>query len=275
MFKYTPETISYHNNLIQTYSFGDADKVIFSLPSYPHSGLSYIFFTQYYDPAKFRFITFDIPGWAGLSQNIFKGKEFDIDLIINIAIKVLENYHVETFSLIGYSFGSAISVKLAKTLGNRITSLVLVSPFINSNLLTRNKEKTVINFAYKHKLGKLIKMYVLRKFKTYDLKTYPEQLIKLYYFFLKNADSKVLLDSIHWLFNANLEADLSALKIIGEILIVNSKTETLYFREQSRFIRTKLAAEDSLKISGNHEDFLLKPKSAIVKKVLEFLLYPN
>jgi len=72
MFKYTPETISYHNNLIQTYSFGDADKVIFSLPSYPHSGLSYIFFTQYYDPAKFRFITFDIPGWAGLAKIYLK-----------------------------------------------------------------------------------------------------------------------------------------------------------------------------------------------------------
>ena len=63
-FSYKKSTVEYKNNLIQCYEFGTGKKIVFSFPSFPHSGLYYLWFLNHYDTSKVKFITFDLPGWA-------------------------------------------------------------------------------------------------------------------------------------------------------------------------------------------------------------------
>ncbi len=112
-FKFNKKKIKFNGYNIQTYSFGAGEKVVLSFPGFPHSGLYFTLFLRFYDPTRVKFITFDLPGWFGNSENVFQNSEFAIETYVDIAEKILEEYEVKKFNIIGYSFGSALAVLIA------------------------------------------------------------------------------------------------------------------------------------------------------------------
>ena len=53
--------------------------------------------------------------------------------------------------------------------------------------------------------------------------------------------------------------------------MANTLEEPLYFHKQAEHMRKVLKGCYSIAISGNNEDFVLKPKREVVKEVVNFL----
>jgi hypothetical protein len=87
---------------------------------------------------------------------------------------------------------------------------------------------------------------------------------------LNTISSRYVLESLKELFMQDHQEELKNISDLP-IMVVNSKTETQYFRKQAGCIRHLLGKEKSLYIDGNHEDFLLKPDGDTVKAIVKFL----
>jgi len=73
-FQYFSKRVNFKGHQIQTYTYGLGKKVILALPSFPNTGLYYLFISKYYNNPKYKIISFDIPGWMGWSENVWDQK---------------------------------------------------------------------------------------------------------------------------------------------------------------------------------------------------------
>lgn len=274
-FEYFSKTIRYKDRYIETYEIGKGDKTVLSFPSFPHSGISYLWFLNHYSLDKVRFITFDLPGWIGDSENIFKGKQFDIEEYIKISKDVLMSYNVTKFSLLGYSFGTALAVRLTSEMPERVKKVVLVSPVIDGTCIQNTKEVLLVNFVKRFNLDGALRYHVLKQWHYYSplllSEGCPPNFVHLYSSLISQLDPKTLLESIYALFHLDWSKDLDCL-IDKKCLIVSSKKETKLFRKQAEILRRKLNNLNSLYLHGQHADFLLNPQSDTVKEVVKFLI---
>lgn len=273
-FEHQRKGIYYKGKYIQTYSFGEGDNIVLALPSFPQSGTYYLWLLDKVEFNNLKFITFDLPGWSGYSENFLDYKNFNLDIYIDIAKEVLKAYKVNEFSILGYSFGGAIGTKLASELSDRVKSIVLVSTIINGNKISlRNRTKFLITIAYYLGLHSRIKKYILKVFK--DIKKdhdplMPNILLDNYGDMLNNIDERIVSKSAYELFHSDWTKYL--LKIQDKkIMILNSKDEKLLFRNQAKYIRKILKHEKTIYLHGTHDDFILKPDSDIVKNIMNFL----
>lgn len=275
-FDYRKHTTLYKDSSIQTYEFGTGEKVVFSFPSYPHSGLYYLWFLTHYDTSKVRFITFDLPGWTGYSDNVFQGREFSIDEYVDIAKVILRDYKVERFSVIGYSFGGALALKLASDLKDKVDKVVLVSSVINSKLIDRINITRLIKTAHFLKYYSILKRIVLRKMREVNSvlimeSSIPPVFLNMYSDMVRQVNARVITESIYQLFTSDYSKYLENIKD-KDILIVNSMNEDRMFRIQAHFLRNFFKNEKSLHIVGTHDDFILRCKEEVVKDVINFLV---
>lgn len=272
-FNYTIKTINYKGYKIQTYKFGSGKKTILALPSFPHSGIYYLWFMQYYDLDKATIITFDLPGWVGESDDIFKKEKFSLETCVEIAKTVVDSYSPNDYGVIGYSFGGALAARLASE-DPRIKRIILASSIIDSQLLKGYWPYGIIGILYNWKLGFVLKLYLVLRFGWYKRALKKEQMssevMKRYEALINKADGNVLLHSLYTLFSTDWSVIIKELKNIS-ILVISSRDESRFLRLQSEHIRRELDMEKSFYISGAHEDFILKPKRETVKCVIDFL----
>lgn len=273
-FEYLSKSIIYKGHYIETYSIGSGKNVVFSFPSFPHSGLCYLWFLNHYSLDKVRFVTFDLPGWIGDSEDIFAYEKFDIEEFIKIAKAVLREYEIEHFSLLGYSFGSAMSVKLASEMPERVKKMVLVSPVIDGRNIQTTKEVMLVNLVKWLHIAPVMKMYINKQWRKYcpllAAERCPGNFLTIYTALVSRVNSCVLLDSIYTLFHQNWSVHLD--KIMDKkFLIVSSREETRLFRRQAELLRRKISNGQSLYIHGQHEEFVLNPQSDVVRQVIRFL----
>lgn len=271
---YKSEIINYKGNNIQTYKFGTGEKIVLALPSFPHSGIYYLWFVQSYDLSKVTIITFDLPGWVGKSDDIFKRGGFSLDICIEIAKSVIDYYMPTKYGIIGYSFGGALAAKLSND-DPRVSRVVLVSAVVNSALLKGYGPYRIISVAHSHHLGFLLKLYLILRYEWYKRTLAKENISKdmlnFYKLLLKKADGGVLLKSLYALFRTDWSVVIKGLK--GKtVLVVSSTDESHYLRLQSEHIRRELGGEESLYLRGAHEDFILKPTAETVSYIINFLL---
>jgi len=273
--KYHVHEIPFGKYKIKSYIFGHGDKVIFSLPSFPHSGLYYLWFISHYNLEKVKFITFDFPGWIGGTDNIFVNEVFSLDRYIQVAEAVLAFYGVKEFSLIGYSFGGALAIRLAVDHPESVKKLVLVSAFVDGNLNPQGTISKLLKYLHKLKWGWLLKIYVRLRFRIYEdclrKEGFSESGTKYYERLVARCDGTVLLQSISSLFNSDWTDYLRRLRGSRHILVISSKDESGFLKAQSEHIRRELEHEKTMFIHGNHEDFLLKPNTEVVKAVVDFM----
>lgn len=273
--KYTSREIIYKGRLIQAYQIGEGEKVILSLPSFPHSGLYYTFFLKDYDLTKVKFLTFDLPGWAGHSQSFYSPDLALIDFYADIAQAVLDAYSIKEFSLIGYSFGAAISIKLISNRKDQVKKVALVSGIYEPLLLRKEKLFWEVWLLFKLKLSSVLKGKVMQRFKKYRVKLQgqiEENVLEEYNQMLLRADKNVILNSLYQLFTQNVEHNIEILKSLNNVLIVSSTDEDRLFRKQSEWLRRHLSNDTNYKIHGRHEDLILNPKAEVVKKIISYLL---
>jgi len=273
IFEHERRGISYKGHYIQTYSFGSGENIIFSFPSFPHSGLYYVWFAQHYQKHNIKFITFDLPGWIGYSENFLHNEKFSIDEYVEIAKEILKDYKVKEFSVVGYSFGGMLGIKLASDWKDKVRNVVIVSTIINGNIVN-SRTAFLIRLAKRLKAYSNLESIIKRKFKALSKillsKDYPSNTLNLYQDMLSHIDGKVMLESAYQLFSSDWTHYLLDIKD-KKIMVVNSKDETRMFRQQAEYIRRHLGGEKSFYLHGTHDDFILNPKKEVVEKVINFL----
>jgi len=257
---------------VQTYSIGDGNTNVISYPPFPHSGLIYSLFMSYQKKHNIRLITFDLPGWVGMTDSNNLGK-FDLDDIAKITKAIIHEYKLKEFGILGYSFGGILATKTARRYNHRVTKLALVSTVINGHLTTSTKDFKKIKIIKKLGLENISKYYLQNRFKKYSKSLLndgvPEPFIQWYKSMMNNINSKALLESLETLFQGDFTEDFKKLPSVP-LLIINSKNETKYFRQQAAYLRRLVKGESSLYLTGEHEDFILHPKKKIVIQVINF-----
>jgi pimeloyl-ACP methyl ester carboxylesterase len=273
-FEFEKKKIEVLGKQIQTYSFGEGDKIVFLFPSFPHSGLYFRWLFYKCDLSKLKMITFDLPGWIGYSESYKKGEEYSMESVVEIGRGILDFYKVEKFSVLGYSFGGSLALKIAADWEDRVEKIVLVSAVLNSMEVEGTKYVRWVNLAKRLQAGSLMKNFIIRKFNSYRKYLRSEGLDKdymdMYMKMVANIDSKILLESIYTLFHSDWSCYLDRVKKM-RVLVVNSSDEDIMFRKQAERIRRKLENYKSLFISGDHDNFLLKPDDKVVGKIISFL----
>ncbi len=273
-FEHQRKGIYYKGKYIQTYSFGEGDNIVLALPSFPQSGIYYLWLLDKIKFTNLKFITFDLPGWSGYSEDFLEYKSFHLDIYIDIAKEVLNAYKIKEFSILGYSFGGAIGIELASELKHRVKSIVLVSTIINGKKISlRNRTKFLITIAYYLGLHYKIKSYILNVFN--DIKKnhdplMPNILLNNYSDMLNNIDEKIISKSAYDLFHSDWTKYLLNIQD-KKIMILNSIDEKLLFKSQAKYIRKILKNEKTIYLHGTHDDFILKPNSKVIQEVIEFL----
>lgn len=267
--------VKYKGKRIQTYTFGHGTNVVLCLPPYPHSGIIYLNLAKYNLHRNLKFVSFDIPGWVGNSENIFVEKDFDILDIVEICDAIVDQFELEKFSILGFSFGTSIEALYAATSVDKIKSLVFISPLINSRVDAKDRNSKIVRTIFPFKPGNLLKGYVMSRYKYLYSKVMlqngmPLEMIKEYGRFIQNASPKVLLQSLFYLFQ-NTYGKLVYKFKDKPILIINSRNETPMFRKNAAFLRANVIGEESLFIHGAHEDFLLKPNPKVYEQIFTFL----
>jgi pimeloyl-ACP methyl ester carboxylesterase len=273
LFEHERKGIEYKGHYIQTYSFGKGDNVVFSFPSFPHSGLYYLWFLSRYPKSNVKFITFDLPCWIGYSENYLDIKSFRIEEYVDIAKEVLKSYDVDKFSVIGYSFGGALAIKLASEIKDSIKQIVIVSSLINGRVI-HSPTKTLILLAVKLKQFRRVRNQIFKTF--YKIKPIilnngvSEEQLSLYSDMMSHLNAEVITRSAFQLFTNNWTTYLQAIND-KPILIVNSIDEPPMFRQQAGYMRRYLKNEKSIYLHGMHDDFILSPDKKVVRDVLKFL----
>jgi pimeloyl-ACP methyl ester carboxylesterase len=259
---------------IQTYSIGSGENIILCLPPFPHSGIIYSLFMLKNVNPNTRLITFDIPGWIGHSESNQGMDKDPIEEMTEIAEQVLTEYGIKDFNLLGYSFGGAVAIHLANKRKDRIKRMALVSTIVNSDLTKDSRDSKALNIVAKARLYFFVKYYLKYRFGLYYKPLMdngvPEEFLKMYRDMIDTVSTKYVLKSLEELFLGDRREELKNVADIP-MLVVNSKTETEYFRKQAGCIRHILGEEKSLYMEGNHEDFLLYPDGETVKQVVRFL----
>ncbi len=274
-FEYFTKLIPYKGYGIETYVIGSGEKTVLSFPSFPHSGLYYLWFLNHYNLDRVRFITFDLPGWIGYSENLFKEtKQVDIEDYISIAKEIIKTYNLKEFSLLGYSYGAALAIRLAHECQDEVKNVVLVSSVFDSKIIQKTKEIRFLKLIKRLKMYELLKLLVYHRWKLlkYVLlkEGLPANYLNLYYSMMLQVDPRVITESLDALFSIDWSNYLESLEN-KRLLIVNSRTESKMFRKQAELLRRRFPEGKSLYLSGHHDDFVLRPKSEVVRQVVNFL----
>jgi pimeloyl-ACP methyl ester carboxylesterase len=268
------KVVRHDGRRIQTYSIGSGENVILCLPPFPHSGIIYSLFMLKNVNPNTRLLTFDIPGWIGHSESNHGMERDPIEEMTEIAESVLSEYTITNFNLLGYSFGGAVAIHLANKDKNRIKRIALVSTIVNSDLTKGSKDSKALSIADKLKLHFFMRYYLKYRFGLYYKPLMntgvPEEFLKMYKGMINTVSTKYVLESLKELFLGDRREELRNISDIP-MLVVNSKSETGYFRKQAGCIRHILGDEKSIYMEGNHEDFLLYPNGETVKQVIRFL----
>ena len=156
-----------------------------------------------------------------------------------------------------------------------VKKLVLVSAFVDGNLNPQGTISKLLKYLHKLKWGWLLKIYVRLRFRIYEdclrKEGFSESGTKYYERLVARCDGTVLLQSISSLFNSDWTDYLRRLRGSRHILVISSKDESGFLKAQSEHIRRELEHEKTMFIHGNHEDFLLKPNTEVVKAVVDFM----
>lgn len=269
----TSKVLRFNGKKIQTYVIGEGENVVVSLPPFPHSGIIYSLFMLQKPNSNIRLVTFDIPGWIGSSEAKELGED-PIGEMSLIAEEVLRELGIKRYSILGYSFGGAVGIHLANRQKTRINKLVLVSTIVSKDASEGAKDLNRLKLIDRVNLYAFVPLYLKYRFNLYYKPLLdggiPEDFLKAYRDMLNTISSKYVLESLKELFMQDHQDELKNISDLP-IMVVNSKTETQYFRKQAGCIRHLLGKEKSLYIEGNHEDFLLKPDGDTVKTIVKFL----
>lgn len=272
-YRYTAEHIVYKGYQIQTYVIGNGKHKIFALPAFPHSGIFYTKLAEVY-PGDYTIYTLDQPGWAGYSDNIFLDSPLNMKSYVDLAEHVANHYRLENFSVLGYSFGGAVAVRLADRLRDKVTRLVLVSPVLFRDINLLDKRYRGIKLA--KKLSKdhtfwLVTEYFFRRVREHAQASLGALMLLQYRDRFSHRHPMTILRSVATLFQS--DATLYLLRLQGKmpIMIVNSLDEPRFFRKQAERIRRLLGKEASYKLAGDHDAFILDMDKETAAPIVKFL----
>jgi pimeloyl-ACP methyl ester carboxylesterase len=273
-FCYEHKKVKVLGKKIQVYTFGKGKNIVVAFPCFPHSGLSYRWLFSEHDLTKIKVITFDVSGWIGESENLQKEEMFSLDYVADLVRCLLDELKVRKFSVMGYSFGGAVALKVASELIGNVEKIVFISAVVAPLSCENMHPVSDINFMRRWNLKFLLKNVIVRDYykwrKELSANGLPEKFLSLYDRLVERSDNRVMAESVYTLFHTDLSGYLERIKDIPT-LVINSHDEEKLFHEQAEIIRRKLSGEKSVVVHGEHVDFLLRPNHNVVDKIVDFL----
>lgn len=278
MTNYTVKKINYKGAQIQTYEFGGGEHLVFCLPSFPQSGIYYEWYAEQAAHPKLKFVTLDLPGWAGWSEIPEQQNQSWIETYLDLIEHIVKSYEAEKISLLGYSFGTMLAYQTAAKLQEKVKRLVLVSPLIFSDIAqTSSQYKTLNRIARlkKYSYGqvpKLLKYYFfsLLRQRVKQLEIESSAMVE-YLDRFQNAKPEIVFDSLVELFNYPHVSDIANLNEVEKVMVINSADEPELFRKQAEHLRRHLNNEKSVYLHGNHDDFMMKKQPEVAREIFHFL----
>lgn len=269
---FEPREIIYHNSFIQAYSYGTGECTVLAFPSFPHSGASYELLWREVRSHKIRLISFDLPGWIGRSDNIFRTEPFSLDAYVEIARAVLEAFGVKQCGILGYSFGGNLTLRFVEKYPEMVDKIVLVSAMVDGHSVQHTRIQMLARIYNRLRLGFLMKKILMQEINKYNHRLADDvnaDYLNYYADMACHCNGSILTKSVASLFTADL-ADKVHLLQSKKVMILNSKDETPYFRREAGYLRHELKGEKSLFMHGTHQDFMLRPDPEVVSKVVNF-----
>lgn len=275
-FKYEADIVKFKGYDIQAYRFGSSDNVSIAFPGFPLSGSFYLWVMSQYDLAKVSIITFDIPGWAGTSDNIFKNSniEFNIDTLTEIAQEVVKFYKVKKLNIIGFSYGTALALDYCSKHKQEVEKVVIMSPFFLKRFLSLYFLLWLIVKLPDRLLGELFKLFVyygmLPIYKKYREINVPDHFLNIIKHGMSKIDAKLTGVSLKYIAKVDFEDKLKALKE-KKVLIVTNNNEKGIFKKHADFLKKVLPQSKLMHVNGKHEYMYITPSREFVKKIVDFL----
>jgi pimeloyl-ACP methyl ester carboxylesterase len=278
--EYISKRLRVEHGEVQYYVFGDGDHDVIALPSFPFSGLYYVNLIQSFPNLNARFITLDLPGWAGWSDVLNREREISVmDDFVDVLSEIAAVENLDKYSIIGYSFGASLAVKLAARDPESVNAIALVSSVLFGSEFNNSPRSFLVKFLNNIFGGHLLfKEFIYRRFKLFvpqmESKWNPASL-RLFTSMVANADSKVILQSAVELFETSLRRELLEIDDEIPIIVANSTEESNFFQRQSKLLRDLLKHEKNIFLSGTHNDFIMNAEQEPVYKLLEMLVSDN
>jgi len=266
--------IDYEGYKIQAYKFGDNEEnVTFCIPSFPFSGLFYHWILYNASKTGCTFITFDVPGWIGYSENYFKHRRFSMDALLDIACKVIDHFNPPTFKIIGYSFGGVVAMRLTDKYAERVKKLALVSTLVNANHTKYYSLPLLARIINRLQMFSVIKYYIKEGVVKMEAiarkRNMAEEYLRIFDEMFENCDAKVLSDSIYDFFHLDYREYL--LKVSSKnipIILVNSDDDFNFLKKQGKLMRDLLKDVKYTTLHGDHNSFVINGDSLKVKNLI-------
>lgn len=99
---------------------------------------------------KYYLVFFDQIG-GGRSSTRIDPKKLNIDYFVNQIEAVRTHYKLDKFNIYGQSFGAAFSIEYYKKFPNRISSMILSSPYIDTDLWVADCSYLISQMPLKHR----------------------------------------------------------------------------------------------------------------------------
>ncbi len=256
--------LNYKNSKIQCYKFGTGKNITLCLPSYPFSGLYYHWVFRNFSSKDQTFITFDIPGWIGFSDDIFENQNFYMSDLIAIGVNLVNIYNPEKFNILGYSFGGMLAMELASIFDGRVKSLILVSTITDGYLAQQSRIYPWVGLMCKLKLYQVMKLLAYFWVKSVKLMSYQRnktalEYLPIYEEMYYHTDKRILLESLYSLFHLNYSDFLRNInnETDMKIVVVNSKDESKMFYGQSKLMKELCPRAEYYVLNGDHISFII------------------
>ena len=188
-------------------------------------------------------------------------------------------YKTHKYNVVGYSFGSTLAARLGAMDSENIKKIAFVSPVLAGKDIKEGWRRATMEMIGKLGLWAFVKKYLYYKFSGYKkvIKLSFEEegmdttVIDAYETLIAQSDSRVIFDSLYKLFNSDYSDYVRQIPP-EKVIVVSSKGEDPYLRKQAEHVRRILDGEQTAFLEGDHQAFILDPKSDSVNKVLKMLL---
>lgn len=261
-FNYSSLRVPFQNREVQAYTFGEGKVKILMPPSFLHSGLSTMLFTRELNVPEIQIISYDAPGWGGWTDDFEMEQGFDINLVAQMGIAVMDYLECQNFNLIGYSYGGAFSCEIYQQAPTRIDRLVLVSGVVNGQLVQYDPEYKWLIRIDRLNVERLMRVFFVQRLNKYIKQLHSEgvskQLLKQYATTFAQVQPQTMVKSAERLFNSDFSSTLQAIDDNGLPAFISfAREEKSLFQTQAQFASKLLPQAEVHEFNGNHDSFLV------------------
>lgn len=216
--------------------------------------------------SKFNIITVDLIG-HGKSESPKSIEEYLFQSQAEKIIEILEELHIESVSIVSYSFSCSIGLRVYQKINKKINAMIFISPYLKEkNNLIGEIGSRGIKFFWKYIVLNKKSSLDYSKLKNYESPKYAD--IR---YILRCMNTKDILGSVYAYMNSKERLIPSRLEI--PLLIIYGENDSMFSLKNKSFFGGFKKAE--FKTLKKKKHLFLMTESSIIAKEIELFLARN